>query len=103
AEQLGLRLVGVAMDEEGIRPDALKAACKVHKPKAIYLIPTLHNPTTATLGSERRKMIAEFIRKNGLFLIEDDAYGFLQPTLSPVDNFTPARADLAARRSHCCA
>jgi hypothetical protein len=27
---------------------------KAHKPKVVYLIPTLHNPTTVTLGSERR-------------------------------------------------
>jgi DNA-binding transcriptional MocR family regulator len=57
------RLVGVAMEEEGILPDALRAACKAHKPKAVYLIPTLHNPTTATLGSQRRKVIADIIRK----------------------------------------
>src|SRR5262245_37828998 len=50
AEKLRLRLVAIAMDEEGIRPDALRAACKEHRPKAVYLIPTLHNPTTATLG-----------------------------------------------------
>jgi len=103
AEQLGLRLVGVAMDEEGIRPDALKAACKAHKPKAIYLIPTLHNPTTATLGSERRKMIAEIIRKNGLFLIEDDAYGLLEPTVSPIANLIPERTYLAVGLSKCIA
>jgi hypothetical protein len=58
------------MDQEGILPEALKAACKEHKPKAVYLIPTLHNPTTATLGTERRKIIADIIRKNGIFLIE---------------------------------
>src|SRR5262245_31849597 len=103
AEQLGLRLVGVAMDEEGIRPDALKAACKAHKPKAIYLIPTLHNPTTATLGSERRKLIAEIIRKNGLFLIEDDAYGLLEPTISPLANLIPERTYLAVGLSKCIA
>src|SRR5437899_3153542 len=80
------RRVGVAMDEEGILPDALRAACKAHKPKAVYLIPTLHNPTTATLGPERRKIIADIIRKNGIFLIEDDAYGLLEPTVSPIAN-----------------
>ena len=62
AEKLRLRLVGVRMDQEGILPEALKAACKEHKPKAVYLIPTLHNPTTATLGTERRKIIADIIR-----------------------------------------
>src|SRR5262245_50838772 len=103
AEQLRLRLVGVAMDEEGIRPDALRAACKAHKPKVVYLIPTLHNPTTATLGSERRKIIADIIRKNGLFLIEDDAYGLLEPTVSPIANLVPERTYLAVGLSKCIA
>jgi DNA-binding transcriptional MocR family regulator len=103
AEQLRLRLVGVAMDEEGIRPDALRAACKQHKPKAVYLVPTLHNPTTATLGSERRKIIADIIRKRGLVLIEDDAYGFLEPAVSPIANLIPERTYLAVGLSKCIA
>jgi DNA-binding transcriptional MocR family regulator len=98
-----VRLVGVAMDEEGILPDALKTACKEHKPKALYLIPTLHNPTTATLGSERRKMVADIIHKNGLFLIEDDAYGLLEPTVSPIANLIPERTYLAVGLSKCIA
>ena len=49
AAQLGVKLVGVAMDDGGILPDALAKACRTHRPKAVYLIPTLHNPTTATL------------------------------------------------------
>lgn len=103
AEQLRVRLVGVAMDEEGIRPDALRAACKTHKPKAVYLVPTQHNPTTATLGTERRKIIADIIRKNGLFLIEDDAYGLLEPTVSPIANLIPERTYLAVGLSKCIA
>jgi DNA-binding transcriptional MocR family regulator len=103
AEKLRVRLVGVAMDEEGILPDALKTACKEHKPKALYLIPTLHNPTTATLGSERRKMVADIIHKNGLFLIEDDAYGLLEPTVSPIANLIPERTYLAVGLSKCIA
>jgi len=103
AEKLRVRLVGVAMDEEGILPDALRAACKEHKPKAVYLIPTLHNPTTATLGIERRKLIADTIRKNGIFLIEDDAYGLLEPTISPIANLIPERTYLAVGLSKCMA
>jgi len=103
AEKLHLRLVGVAMDAEGIRPDAFRAACKEHKAKVVYLIPTVHNPTTVTLGSERRRIIAEIIRKHGLFLIEDDAYGLLEPTVSPIANLIPERTYLAVGLSKCIA
>ena len=65
AGKLGLRLVGVTMDEQGILPDALGSACRQHKPKAVYLVPTMHNPTTVTLSPSRRKAIAEIIRKAG--------------------------------------
>ena len=55
AQQLGLHLVGIEMDADGIRLEALKAACKQYKPKVIYVAPTLHNPTTATLPPKRRE------------------------------------------------
>jgi DNA-binding transcriptional MocR family regulator len=103
AEKLGLRLVGVAMDADGIKPDALKTACKEHKPKAVYLIPTLHNPTTATLPPKRREMIADIIRASKTNLIEDDAYGWLEPAIAPIANLIPERTYLAVGLSKCIA
>ncbi len=89
AAQLGFRLVGVAMDEEGILPDAFREACQTHTPKAFYCNPTLHNPTTITLSLERRQEIAAIAREYGVPIVEDDAYGML-PMSSP-----PAFAALA--------
>ena len=103
AATLSLKLVGVAMDEEGVLPDALNRACKQYKPKVVYLVPTLHNPTTAVLGSERRQLIADIIRKNGTFLIEDDVYGLLEPAASPIANLLPERTYLAVSLSKCIA
>lgn len=48
AEKLRVHLIGVPMDADGVQPDALRRACERHNPKAVYLTPTLHNPTTAT-------------------------------------------------------
>jgi len=103
AAKLGIRLVGVAMDDEGVLPDALKAACRLHRPKAVYLIPTLQNPTTATLGPARRKAIAEIIRKSDTVLIEDDTYGPLEPSVSPIANLIPERTWFVATLSKCIA
>jgi len=103
AAKLNVQLVGVAMDDEGARPDALEEAYRKHKPKAIYLIPAQQNPTTATMGLSRRKAIAEIIRKNGTLLIEDDVYGPLEPSTSPIVNFIPERTLYAASIAKCVA
>jgi DNA-binding transcriptional MocR family regulator len=103
AEKLRLRLVGVAMDQQGVLPDALKAACREHKPKAVYLTPTHHNPTTATMGTERRQAVADIIRRHKTVLIEDDAYGGLEPAIAPIANVIPERTYLAVGLAKCIA
>ena len=103
AGKLGVRLVGVTMDEQGILPDALGSACRQHRPKAVYLVPTMQNPTTVTLSPSRRKAVAEIIRKAGTLLIEDDAYGVLDPSVSPIANLIPERTYLAVSLSKCIA
>ncbi|WP_165799689.1 PLP-dependent aminotransferase family protein [Sphingomonas oleivorans] len=79
AQHLGVRLVGLPMDEEGIVPDALESACRQYKPKALYLTPTLQTPTTATMGEDRRKRIACAAQTHDLVIVEDDVFGFLPP------------------------
>ena len=103
AARLGIRLIGVAMDEGGLIPEALARACRAHQPKAVYLIPTLHNPATATLSPERRAAIAATIRNADTILIEDDAYGLLDPAASPIANLIPERTFLATTLSKCIA
>lgn len=77
--RLGLRLVGLPSDASGILPDALESAIRTHRPRAMYLNPTLHNPTTLTIPQARRMEIAEILIRHHLPLIEDDAYGFIPP------------------------
>lgn len=82
AGRFRLNLVGLETDADGILPDALEAAIKVHGPKALYLNPTLQNPTTRTIPESRRLEIAEVLNRHELTLIEDDAYGFI-PAKAP--------------------
>lgn len=83
AGQLGLTLVGLPMDDDGVDADALAEACVRHKPKALYLNPTLLNPTTHTISERRRLVLAEVARRHALPIIEDDPYGLLPPEGPP--------------------
>lgn len=103
AERLGVRLVGVAMDEQGVLPDALSKAIKAHRPKAVYLTPTMHNPTTATMGKARRADVADVLRRSKAFLIEDDAYGALDPSQRLLANQVPEKTYLTMSLSKCLA
>jgi DNA-binding transcriptional MocR family regulator len=103
AAHTGVRLVGVPIDEQGIVPDALNSACRQHAPKAVYLIPTIHNPTTATMLLSRREEVAEILRANDVLLFEDDAYGMLEPSAVPLASLIPERTYFAASLSKCIA
>ncbi len=77
AQMLGLRLRGVAMDEEGLQPDALDAACRESSPKALYCVPTIQNPTCAVMSQERRQEIARVAEAHDLLVVEDDVHAFM--------------------------
>ncbi|SFN07486.1 DNA-binding transcriptional regulator, MocR family, contains an aminotransferase domain [Pleomorphomonas diazotrophica] len=83
ALHLGLRLVPAAMDGEGVLPDAFEAAVRRSGARLAYLMPTLHTPTTATLGLDRRREIAAIAERREVTIIEDDVFGFL-PRERPV-------------------
>ncbi|MFN4329256.1 MAG: PLP-dependent aminotransferase family protein [Limnobacter sp.] len=74
---LGIKALGVRCDSEGILPDALEAHCRVNKAKALYLNPTIQNPTTRTITERRRHEIVEVARRFNLTIIEDDPYSKL--------------------------
>jgi len=88
--QLGVRLIGLAIDGEGVLPDAFEDACRREAPKAFCCTPTLHSPTTATMSLARREAITQIARRHGVPIIEDDAYGMLaQDAPRPLASLAP--------------
>jgi len=76
---LKARIVGVATDAEGMRPDALEQAIKdlarfEVKPKMVYTIPSFQNPLGTDMGVARRKAILAVAQKYSIPIYEDDAY-----------------------------
>jgi DNA-binding transcriptional MocR family regulator len=91
AGRFGLRLFPVDSDEEGLDPDALGRAAEAGV-NTLYVVPTNDNPTTSTMSIDRRKAIVEVVRRHGLVIVEDDAYGRLpSKPLPPIAAFAPER------------
>ncbi|WP_114238770.1 PLP-dependent aminotransferase family protein [Dyella sp. C9] len=83
AALLRIRLVPVAMDEQGVDPDALDAVCQSEHPKAFYCMSTLHNPTAITMSLARREEVVAVAQRHNLTIIEDDDYGSLPENVPP--------------------
>ncbi len=71
------RMVGVASDDEGLRPDRLEDACRQHRPQALIISSNVHNPTCVVTSATRRREIARIARAHDVQIIEDDVYGTL--------------------------
>ncbi|MEF9951792.1 MAG: PLP-dependent aminotransferase family protein [Clostridium sp.] len=74
---VGARVIGVPVDENGMKIDVLEELLQRYKPKFIYTIPTFQNPTGFEMDIERRKKLIELAYKHRVIIIEDDAYGDL--------------------------
>lgn len=83
ASHLKLEVASVAMDDQGLVPEAFEQTCIEMKPKALYCMPTLHNPTTRTMSTQRRRNLIDIAQKHGVPIIEDDAYSSLVPEPLP--------------------
>jgi DNA-binding transcriptional MocR family regulator len=93
AVQQGYRLRGVAMDREGLLPDALEQAVRKSGARVLYTVPTLHNPTARVMGKSRRYEVAALARRLELQVVEDDIYSHFAQTLdiAPLANLIPER------------
>lgn len=87
----GCRAVGVAMDDQGMIPEALEQEAAKGRGRYIYLIPNFQNPKGITIPLQRRKDLLEVARRYDLFIYEDDPYGDIRfegqavPTMISLD------------------
>ena len=88
-----VRLVGVPLDDEGLRPDKLEALCRAQPVRILLCSPTAHNPTTISMSLARRQSLVEIARRHDLLIVENDILGMM-----PVDPPPPIRA-LAPERT----
>ncbi|MDD1136358.1 PLP-dependent aminotransferase family protein [Pseudomonas sp. TNT2022 ID233] len=93
AEALHLEVVAIPVNEQGPDLAALDKLCRQRPVRAVYSMPTLHNPLGWVMPLEQREDLIAIARRHDLTIIEDAAYAFL------VDNPPPPLADLAPERT----
>ncbi|WP_386044357.1 PLP-dependent aminotransferase family protein [Tumebacillus lipolyticus] len=76
-QSLGLHLIPIPVDQEGMRVDVLEGILSRSRPRFIYTVPTFHNPTGTTLSEARRSQLLALSDKHGIPIVEDDAYRHL--------------------------
>jgi len=76
--RLGADVHPLAMDGEGLHPDALERELTAGETSFLYTIPTFQNPSGRTLSTERRRRVVELAAAHGVPVLEDDPYGLVR-------------------------
>lgn len=79
----GLDLVPVEGRHGVMDPDDLEQQCRAGKLRAVYLMPTVHNPLGAVMNEATRLRLVDIARAHDLLIIEDSAYAFLERNPPP--------------------
>jgi DNA-binding transcriptional MocR family regulator len=93
ARWLGLEVLPVSMDDDGLSPPSLVRVCQASGARVLYCMPTHHNPTGSVMSLARRRQIVDIARDHDITIIESAA---LAPLIS---NPPPALASLAPERT----
>ncbi|MBV4457824.1 PLP-dependent aminotransferase family protein [Pseudomonas sp. COR58] len=92
AEALHLEVVAIPVTAQGPDLAALDTLCRSRPVRAVYCMPTLHNPLGWVLSLALREQLAAIARRHDLILIEDAAYAFLADDApSPLVVLAPER------------
>ena len=77
ASQLNITLQSLPCDEDGPLPRAFEHQCQTGNIRALYVNPTIQNPTPLTLPLRRREALADVALRYSIPVIEDEAYAAL--------------------------
>ena len=83
AETLHLEIVAIPVSASGPDLDALQRLCSKRPVRAVYSIPTLHNPLGWVMSLAQREQLVGVARQHNLMIIEDAAYAFLAADAPP--------------------
>jgi 2-aminoadipate transaminase len=72
----GARVVGVPIEGDGLRIEALPNLIQRHRPKLLYCMPTFQNPTGRSLSYQKRRTLLRIAAEHDLPIVEDDSAGF---------------------------
>lgn len=84
ARMQGVKLAALECDADGPVIAALETQIKKLRPRAVYLNPTLQNPTARTISAARRDAVAALAARHDVLILEDDPYGLLGSRESPL-------------------
>lgn len=84
-------LLAIEVDSEGLRPDALEAACRRHSPQVLCVTTEAQNPTTVRMPEQRRREIAEIAKTYEIQIIEDDCYSIARSNYPSLRALAPER------------
>jgi DNA-binding transcriptional MocR family regulator len=84
-------VVPVEVDNQGIVPAALEAACRRHGPQVLCLTTEAQNPTTGRMPVKRRQEIAEIARRYDVQVLEDDCYSIAVSDIPSLRALAPER------------
>ncbi len=102
ATQFGRHIIAVGADKHGMVPEMLEEACRQHKPRLVYLNPTLQNPTAITIPERRRKELASIAKRCNVRIVEDDPYWLLADAPPPpIATFAPEQVYYISTLSKC--
>jgi DNA-binding transcriptional MocR family regulator len=93
ATYLGINLEGLPIDSDGLIPDGLDEACRQSDIRAVFVQPSVINPTATLMSEARREAIVAVARKHDIAIIENDVLGPM------VEHRPPPLAALAPERT----
>lgn len=92
AETLHLELVAIPVTASGPDLDYLHSLCRQRPVRAVYSMPTLHNPLGWVMSLAQREHLVAIARQHNLMIIEDGAYAFLaEEAPAPLATLAPER------------
>jgi DNA-binding transcriptional MocR family regulator len=91
----GARIVGVPIEADGLRVEALPGLVQRHRPKLLYCMPAYQNPTGRSLSPDKRQALLRIAATFDLPIVEDDSAGFF-----PLEGSAPASLKAEDQAGH---